>query len=57
MMGRGRGRGGRFGGRGGGPGSGGGLTALDHLRDTAEEMGLDPRVRVLVLLSSPSQPN
>ncbi|EWM28403.1 DNA-directed RNA polymerase III, subunit Rpc31 [Nannochloropsis gaditana] len=42
MMGRGRGRGGRFGGRGGVPG-GGGLTALDHLRDTAEEMGLDPR--------------
>lgn len=41
-MGRGRGRGGRFGGRGGVPG-GGGLTALDHLRDTAEEMGLDPR--------------
>ena len=41
MGGRGRGRGGRFGGRGGF--MGGGITALDHLRDTAEEMGLDPR--------------
>ena len=44
MFGRGgRGRGGgRFGGRGGMMG-GGGATALDHLRETVEEMGLDPR--------------
>lgn len=44
MLGRGgRGRGGgRFGGRGGMMGRGG-ATALDHLRETVEEMGLDPR--------------
>jgi hypothetical protein len=37
---RGRGRGGRFGGRGG---FAGGVTAMDHWRDTAEDLGLDPK--------------